>query len=217
MDVSRNIAGSKRLTTESGSTALAKYQQRAQPIQPVPRPQRPQQHQRRRSQHQVPPVPSPQPQIYTLPVFSDELGRIPLHTQPEYSLHEQRLSSRNTGAQYWYDGEGVGAMSASISPPLDTRPMVGSQHRYTSDMSTMSSFPVQSTPYDQMAMHYSDTSQFVHTPIGGSYPIQPHAGTSAQSHQHTMPSRFPSSSQPQSASPEDATYGMWSNAPSSFE
>lgn len=225
MDYTRNIARSKRLPKESVSAAMVNHQQRTQPTQPLLRPQRPQQHQLHRSQHTEFLAPPPPPPIHTLPVFSEELGRIPLHIQQGYSPYEQHTSPYNSSTQYWDGSGGSEGISPTISSPLDTRSMMSNHHTYTSNMRAMPSFPIENTPYDQMAMHYSSAGQFTHSasfPSRNStsaYPItvHPHAGTSAHSHHQAMSSQFSSTSQLPPASPEDATYAMWSDAPPSFE
>lgn len=225
MDYSRNIAGSKRLPKESVSAAMVNYQQQTKPIQSLLRPQQLQQHQLPRSQYTEFLTPPPLPPIRTLPVSSDELGRIPLHTQQGYSPHEERTSLYNSSTHYWDGSGGSESISPAISSSLDNRSMMNNHDIYTSNMRAIPSFPIDNAPYDQMAMHYPSAGQFTQPAsfssrnTSSAYPItiQSHAETSAHSHHQAISSQFSSTSQLPPASPEDAAYAMWSNAPPSFE
>ncbi|KAF9463753.1 fungal-specific transcription factor domain-containing protein [Collybia nuda] len=220
MDFSRNIAGTKRITKGGISASSANYQEPPQSAQPPRRPQRPQQHEQPRSRHPEFPAPPPPPPVLTLPVSSDELGRIPLHTQHEYSPFEQHLPPHNPSMP-WYGNTSSGSTSSTLTSHYETRPISDNRY-YSSGMDAIPPFSMQNTSYAQMGLNYTSAGQYIPPdsfnpiPAHSTGPMQTHVGPSTYGH-HALPSHFPSDSQLRQTSPEDATYAMWSNAPSGFE
>ncbi|KAF5342022.1 hypothetical protein D9611_002055 [Ephemerocybe angulata] len=110
-DGPRQIAGSKRVTNVSqqrllhGPVASAPVQ-----VHDIDHPQ-PMQVQRASDVGAA--LNSQQQQYFTLPVYSDELGRLPLHGQIEFSSPQQGMNQQQ---QYWYGGSQPGPSGSNPIP-----------------------------------------------------------------------------------------------------
>lgn len=116
-DAPRPMAGSRRVTHQqrkiaesmtSGPVQVEDIDQPLVHVQPSPDmttagsgPHPPPQQQQQQSQSQQ----QQQQQYFSLPVYSDELGRIPLHSQIEFSSPaQQQQQSMSHHQPYWYNG-----------------------------------------------------------------------------------------------------------------
>ena len=120
-NIPRNIAGSRRVNKESSERAAAlrhggssdRISSCDQPPHGVERrPSRPQ------IKHEVAPTPPPHVpvQYYSLPVYSNELGRLPLHGQVAFSsdasVHPVHVGPQQ-GAGYWSSQQGQPPLGSS--------------------------------------------------------------------------------------------------------
>ncbi|EGO24230.1 hypothetical protein SERLADRAFT_437842 [Serpula lacrymans var. lacrymans S7.9] len=195
-EVPRNIAGSRRVSHD---------------IQP-PQPQQ-QQQQQHQQQLQQPPTPNPAA-LFNLPVYSDDLGRLPLHGQVDFAS-PSGAASLDASAGMWFP---MGAASApthpSVSPDVLTNAGLGPYRDVSAPTYTMDELF-----YDQMANQFASpfssaaTDQFggpgpsMQALMGGTNPAaQQHVGMLGHAGVHATNSVM-----------DDDTMAMWSNAPTGFE
>jgi len=136
-------------------------------------------------------------------MYSDELGRLPLHGQFKFSAQGQAPLESN--ADYWYSAPASNQMAPPHSNPPPHTP------NRTSNMNA-SAFPMDALFYDQVAPNF--TSSFSQTPstaphyrLGGDVDGAMSSGVDPR--QHAVPSR--------QAMVDSDTIAMWSNAPTGFE
>ncbi|KAF8972340.1 fungal-specific transcription factor domain-containing protein [Flammula alnicola] len=136
-DMPRNIAGSRRVNKESTffgqSKAANQSQDYPQPqhhshpvaqssAQHQPSMQRPSQSQIEAEQSAMPPLPHPPVQYFALPVYSNELGRLPLHGQVAFSAQAHTPASQPPQpppqTNYWYIMPGSDGSDTNELSPL---------------------------------------------------------------------------------------------------
>jgi hypothetical protein len=177
-------------------------------------------------QTQPPPIPLKHQSLFTLPVYSDELGRLPLHDQGGFLPPPQAPMDPAQMAQ-WF--------APNLTPSMPSTSSTGppAQASYPPpDINMPSSFSMDSFLYEQMGMSYA--SPFAQTTSSGSSqstsqsafagnpggPIFSPMGAEINPQQMgMMPGRFPSASMNANAQAliDSDTIAMWSNAPTGFE
>ncbi|KAF8150167.1 fungal-specific transcription factor domain-containing protein [Crassisporium funariophilum] len=173
----RNIAGSRRVTKDaSGMRSMSGQQSQPQQQQHKQQPQP--STSMSSSSHSAQPKQEPSPllsttttELYPLPVYSNELGRLPLHGQLNFSTPAQV-----NHANYWYppvpsNGSGSGQSSTSSDPiPLPS-----------SSTSSSSSFSHPLHGQQQHQQHLSQNhSSSLNTHISNGYSHPPEMSTMTQ-------------------------------------
>lgn len=197
-DKTRSIAGNRRVSSKQFNSANLTTMPAATQQPPLAAPQ---------SQHQVQPSTDPAQQLFALPMYTDELGRLPLHGQVSFASqapHAPPIASANP--DYWY-------------PPA-TADQVQQQHQLpngSANNNTMSQYSMIHDPlYDQLGASYP--SSYTHpasTGHGG------YRGGDPRSMTMSDPSRqaFQATPRPltEQAIIDNDTMAMWSSAPTGFE
>lgn len=191
-DFPRNIAGSRRVTTST------------QGRQPPSQQQMPQ---------QALPMKHEQQSILTLPVYSDELGRLPLHVQNQPPMDPSQWFNPNLTPSMPSTSTGLHSQASYPQP----------------DINMPSSFSMDSLLYEQMGLNYaspfaqttssassSSQSAFLSGNPGGSMFTM--GGEIDPQQMSMLPGRFPSNMNANAQALIDSdTIAMWSNAPTGFE
>ncbi|EGN92361.1 hypothetical protein SERLA73DRAFT_99356 [Serpula lacrymans var. lacrymans S7.3] len=194
-EVPRNIAGSRRVSHD----IQPPQQQQKQQLQPAP----------------TPPNPAA---VFNLPVYSDDLGRLPLHGQVNFA-NPSGANPLDASAGMWFP---MGTPSAPTQPRSSgvlANAGVGPYRDVSAPAYTMDELF-----YDQMANQYASpfssaqagaTGQF-----GGPGPSMQAlmGGTSAATQQHVgMLGHAGVHAANSVMDDDDDTMAMWSNAPTGFE
>lgn len=215
-DTLRPTAGSRRIARDGG----------IQPPKPHPQTHHPNNVQTQSQGHMQQ---EHEQSLFALPVYSDELGRLPLHGQVKFSPQGQ---SQGTQIPYWYP------TPQSSSTPINSAippPNTASASYTTTDINMPGPFSIDGLLYDQMGINYSSPFPQSSASASSSSTMPPHypqgndlgvtlnptgAGAGAGMDPHTMAmmhsGRFPVSSANTRALIDSDTIAMW-NAPTGFE
>lgn len=197
-DSHRTIAGSRRITRETHSHSHSQPQPQ-HPNQPQPQPSQ--------SQSQSQPQPS---QSYNLPVYSNDLGRLPLHGQVNFqadgcpgSSHPGSTHSSNT----WFSSLSSGTQQPAYPTPTPApAPITG--HNFTHG----DAYSIDNLFLDQISSPFGDLSaQPAHPPAGsqsGTNELQAFMDMSMPMvHTNEMNGMLDT---------DPDTIAMWSSAPTGF-
>lgn len=192
-DFPRNIAGSRRVTTSTQGRQYPSQQQ--MPQQPL------------QMKHE-------QQSILTLPVYSDELARLPLHAQNQPPMDPSQWFNPNLTPSTPSTSTGLHSQASYPQP----------------DINMPSSFSMDSLLYEQMGLNYASPfaqttssasslsqSAFLSGTPGGSMFTM--GGEIDPQQMSMLPGRFPSANLNANAQAliDSDTIAMWSNAPTGFE